>query len=173
MQEPCNIRSKHYKWNVAAIFIFHCNSYCYNVRIVITNRMFFKINYTEKIVCTSKYPLKNYGEYFIINNIRIKLLRNFIFSLYFLLSLEFEPTYLHGENFMAIFTTPSVVIWFSTGTLGIFATLVYVFTMRVVIYDILSMAIILTLSTSVRFCNLYYIRLWISLRSVVKIAIRI
>ena len=31
---------------------------------------------------------------------------------------------LHGENFMAIFTTLSVVIWFSTGTLGIFATLV-------------------------------------------------
>ena len=28
---------------------------------------------------------------------------------------------------MAIFTTLSVVIWFSTGTLGIFATLVYVF----------------------------------------------
>ena len=26
---------------------------------------------------------------------------------------------------MAIFTTLSVVIWFSTGTLGIFATLVY------------------------------------------------
>ena len=41
---------------------------------------------------------------------------------------------------MAIFTTPSVVIWFSTGTLGIFATLVYVFTVRVVIYDIVSMA---------------------------------
>ena len=38
---------------------------------------------------------------------------------------------------MAIFTTLSVVIWFFTGTLGIFATLVYVFTMRVVIYDIL------------------------------------
>ena len=35
---------------------------------------------------------------------------------------------------MAIFTTLSVVIWFSTGTLGIFATLVYVFTMRVVIW---------------------------------------
>ena len=34
---------------------------------------------------------------------------------------------------MAIFTILSVVIWFSTGTLGIFATLVYVFTMRVVI----------------------------------------
>ena len=34
---------------------------------------------------------------------------------------------------MEIFTTLSVVIWFSTGTLGIFATLVYVFTMRVVI----------------------------------------
>ena len=30
----------------------------------------------------------------------------------------------HGENFMAIFTTFSVVIWFSTGTLGIFVTLV-------------------------------------------------
>ena len=45
---------------------------------------------------------------------------------------------MHGENFMAIFTTLSVVIWFFTGTLGIFATLVYVFTMRVVIYDILS-----------------------------------
>ena len=27
---------------------------------------------------------------------------------------------LHGENFMAIFTTLSVVIWFSTGTLGVF-----------------------------------------------------
>ena len=59
---------------------------------------------------------------------------------------------------MAIFTTLSVVIWFSTGTLGIFATLVYVFTMRVVIYDILSMAIIPTLSTSKLFviCAIYY-----------------
>ena len=28
---------------------------------------------------------------------------------------------------MAIFATLSVVIWFSTGTLGIFATVVYVF----------------------------------------------
>ena len=43
---------------------------------------------------------------------------------------------------MAIFTTLSMVIWFSMSTLGIFATLVYVFTMRVVIYDTLSMAII-------------------------------
>ena len=51
----------------------------------------------------------------------------------------------HGENFMAIFTTLSVVIWFSAGTLGIFATLVCVFTMRMVMYDILSMAIILIL----------------------------
>ena len=34
---------------------------------------------------------------------------------------------------MAIFTTLRVVIWFSTGTLGNFATLVYAFTMRVVI----------------------------------------
>ena len=32
---------------------------------------------------------------------------------------------------MVIFTTLSVVIWFSTGTLGIFATLVLVFTMLV------------------------------------------
>ena len=80
---------------------------------------------------------------------------------------------LHGENFMAIFTTISVVIWFSTGTLGIFGTLVYVFTIRVVIYDILSMAIITTSLISILFCNLYYILLWISPRSVVKIAIRI
>ena len=60
---------------------------------------------------------------------------------------------------MAIFTTLSVVIWFSTGTLGIFAKLVYVFTMRVVIYETLSMAIITTLSTSILFCNLCYILL--------------
>ena len=60
---------------------------------------------------------------------------------------------------MAIFTTPSVVIWFSMSTLGIFATLVYVFTMRMVIYDILSMAIIPTLSTSILFFNLCYILL--------------
>ena len=58
---------------------------------------------------------------------------------------------------MAIFTILSVVIWFSTGTLGIFVTLVYIFTMLVVIYDILSMAIIPTLSTSILFCNLCYI----------------
>ena len=66
---------------------------------------------------------------------------------------------IHGENLMAIFTILSMVIWFSTGTLGIFATLVYVFTMCVVIYDILSMAIIPTLSTSILFCNLCYILL--------------
>ena len=58
---------------------------------------------------------------------------------------------MHGENFMAIFTTLSVVIWFSTGTLGIFATLVYIFTKT---YDILSMAIITTQSASILFCNL-------------------
>ena len=58
---------------------------------------------------------------------------------------------------MAVFTTLSVVIWFSTNTLGIFATLFYVFTMRMVIYDILSIAIIPTLSTSILFCNLCYI----------------
>ena len=55
---------------------------------------------------------------------------------------------------MAIFTTLGVVTWFSPSTLGIFATLVYVFTMRVVIYDILSMTIIHTLPTSILFCNL-------------------
>ena len=60
---------------------------------------------------------------------------------------------------MAIFMTLSVLIWFSTCTLGIFATLDYVFTMRVVIYDILSMAIIPTLSTSIPFCDLCYILL--------------
>ena len=60
---------------------------------------------------------------------------------------------------MAIFTTLSMVIWFSTDTLGIFATPVYVFTMRVVIYDMLSMAIITTLSTSILFCNFYYVLL--------------
>ena len=60
---------------------------------------------------------------------------------------------------MAIFTTLGVVIWFFTGTLGILATLVYGFTMRVVMYDILIMAIIPTLSTSILFCNLCYILL--------------
>ena len=74
---------------------------------------------------------------------------------------------------MEIFTTLSVLIWFSTGTLGIFDTLVYVFSMRVVIYNILSMAIIPTLSISILYCNLCYILLWISPRSVLKIAIRI
>ena len=63
----------------------------------------------------------------------------------------------HGQNFMASFTTLSMVICFSMGTLGIFATLVYVFTM--VIYDILSMAIISILATSILFCNLCYILL--------------
>ena len=60
---------------------------------------------------------------------------------------------------MAIFTTLIVVTWFSSGTVGIFAELVYVFNMSVVIYDILSMAIIPTLSTSILFCNLCYILL--------------
>ena len=60
---------------------------------------------------------------------------------------------------MAIFTVFSVAIWFSTGTVEIFATLVYVFTMRVVIYDILSVAIISTLSTSILLYNLCHILL--------------
>ena len=66
---------------------------------------------------------------------------------------------IHGEKFMAIFTTLSVVIWFSVGTLGTFATLVYVFTMGVVISDILSMAIIPTLSTSILFCYMCFMLL--------------
>ena len=49
------------------------------------------------------------------------------------------------REFYGNFSTPSAVILFSTGTLGILATVVYVFTMRVVIYDILSMAIIPTI----------------------------
>ena len=68
-------------------------------------------------------------------------------------------TCVHEENFMAIFTTLSVVIWLSTSTLGIFATPVYVFTMRVVMHGIPSVAIISTLSTSILFCNLCYILL--------------
>ena len=80
---------------------------------------------------------------------------------------------IHGENFMAIFTTLCVVIWFSTSILGIFVTLFYVITTRMIICDILRMAIIPTLWSSILFCNLCYILLWISPRSVVKIAIRI
>ena len=60
---------------------------------------------------------------------------------------------------MAMFTTLSMVMGFSMGTLRIFATLVYVFNMRVVVYDILSMAIIPILATSILFCSLCYILL--------------
>ena len=63
---------------------------------------------------------------------------------------------IHGENFMVFFITLSMVVWFPTGTLGILATLVYVFTMRVVIYDILSMAIIPTLPYCFVICDIYY-----------------
>ena len=56
---------------------------------------------------------------------------------------------------MDIFTTLSVVIWFSPGTLRITTRI----TIRVVINDILSMAIIPTLSTFILFCNLCYILL--------------
>ena len=52
-------------------------------------------------------------------------------------------TMMHGKNFMEVFTTLSLPH----------------FTMRVVIYEILSMAIIPTLSTSILFCNLCYILL--------------
>ena len=45
----------------------------------------------------------------------------------YMLSIYIFCDVIHGENFMAIFTTLSVIIWFSTVTLGIFATLVYFF----------------------------------------------
>ena len=77
---------------------------------------------------------------------------------YLNIAAKYTSRYIFIENFMAIFT-PSVVILFSTGTLGIFATLFYVFTMRVVIYDILSMVIIPTLSTFILFFNLCHILL--------------
>ena len=94
LQEPCKDRSKQYKWNVAAIFIFHCHiAVMWGLSSLILR--FFKLIIPKKEVFTSKYPLKKYGQYFIINNIRKKrLLRNFIFSIYFLLSLGFEPTHL-------------------------------------------------------------------------------
>ena len=60
---------------------------------------------------------------------------------------------------MAIFITHSVVTWFSTGTLEICSTLVYDFTMRMGICDISSMAMILTRSTFILFCNLCYVLL--------------
>ena len=112
---------------------------------------------------------KNY----VSDEVSIALLASWMCSIYYVFFVEPVTIIIHGENLMAIFTTRSVVIWFPTGTLGIFATLVYAFTMRVVIYDILSMAIIPTLSTTILLCNLYYILLRISPRSVVKIAIRI
>ena len=59
--------------------------------------------------------------------------------------LQCHPLHFTRSEFMAVFTTLSVVIWFSTGTLGIFATLVYVFTMRVVIYDVIMYIIYYTL----------------------------
>ena len=60
---------------------------------------------------------------------------------------------------MAIFTTPRCGNLVLYGHSGDFCTLVYVLTMRVVIYDILSMVIITTLSTTILFCNLCYILL--------------
>ena len=92
----------------------------------------------------------------------------------FVLNTQTALKYLYctRREFYGNLTTLSMVIWFSTSTLGILATLVYVFTMLVVINDILSMTIIPTLSTFILFCNLCYILLWISPRSVVKIAIR-
>ena len=58
---------------------------------------------------------------------------------------------IHGENFMAIFTILSVVTGFSTSTLGILATLVSVFTIRMGVCDTLDIAIIPTPWTSILF----------------------
>ena len=61
---------------------------------------------------------------------------------------------------MAIFATLSVVIWFSTGTLGIFATPVYVFTMRVsYVIRHTKYGNIPSISTSILFCHFRYILL--------------
>ena len=67
--------------------------------------------------------------------------------------MEPEKNYInmHGENFIIIFTTLSVVIWFSAGTLGISATLVYVITMPVGICNTVNIAIAPTLWSSKRF----------------------
>ena len=60
---------------------------------------------------------------------------------------------------MAIFTILNVVIWFSTSTLGIFATLVSVITMRMGIHDTLDITIIPTLWISTLFRYLRYVQL--------------
>ena len=69
------------------------------------------------------------------------------------------PLDIHGKNFMVIFTTLSVVIWFSTGT-GDFCHTCLCFyyacgNMWYTEYGNNS-----TLSTSRLFCNLCYILLW-------------
>ena len=51
----------------------------------------------------------------------------------------------YGDYLMAIFIVLSVVIWYSTSTLGIFASLVSVITMRTGICDTLYISIIPTL----------------------------
>ena len=68
-------------------------------------------------------------------------------------------TMLHEENFMAILTILSVVIWFYTRTLEIFATLGSVITMRMGICDTLDITIIPILCTSILFvlCILRYV----------------
>ena len=98
LQEPRNVRSKHYKWNVAAILIFYCNT-AVMWELSSSFVCFFLNKLYRNKYCTSKYPMQKYREYLIINDIRKKtLLRNFIFSLYFLLSLGFELTYLQKEG---------------------------------------------------------------------------
>ena len=116
-------------------------------------RSLFKKNVTEK-----KIPTMSQRVYYLLVGERRYLqdggtlgtnrFKNIKSSISFFLRLNIFLLTLHGENFMAIFTTLSIVICFSMGTLGIFATLVYVFTMR---------TIIPILATSILFCNLCYI----------------
>ena len=56
LQEPCNVRLKHYKWNVAAIF--HCNIAVMWELLSSFVCFFFLIYYNENKFCTSKYPLQ-------------------------------------------------------------------------------------------------------------------
>ena len=57
LQKLCNVRSKHYKWNVAAIFIFHCNI-ALMLELSSPIVCFLKLIIPKK-VCTSKFPWKN------------------------------------------------------------------------------------------------------------------
>ena len=87
-----------------------------------------------KLICIGKFARRtwvNFTEQYRKNRPRCQQnkFHYAVWQLLLYLYREFPSKILsvHEENFMAIFTTLSVVIWFSTTTLGIFATLVYVF----------------------------------------------